>query len=162
MESHQGTLRADSSAPLAAAASGIRYHFGLSVTKGIAMGLVYDVEEADFEQRVVARSAEAPVLVDIGAEWCSPCRVLTPRLEQLAADYAGGFLLAKVDADENMRIAGRHQVRGFPTVIAYVRGVETARFHSNQSEGFLRKFIDDAIAAHGEGDTLGDALPQPA
>ena len=126
------------------------------------MQFVYDVEEADFEQRVVVRSSEAPVLVDIGAEWCAPCRVLTPSLERLAHAYAGAFLLAKVDADENMRIAGRHQVRGFPTVIAYVNGVETARFHSNQSESFLRRFIDDAIAAHGAGDALGDAVPQPA
>ena len=126
------------------------------------MQVVYDVEEADFEQRVVARSGEVPVLVDIGAEWCAPCRVLTPRLEQLAADYRGAFLLAKVDADENMRIAGRHQVRGFPTVIAYVRGVETARFNSNQTESFLRRFIDDAIAAHAAGDGLGDLAPQPA
>lgn len=126
------------------------------------MGWVYDVEEADFEQRVVERSQDAPVLVDIGAEWCAPCRVLTPRLEQLARDYGGAFLLAKVDADENMRIAGRHQVRGFPTVIAYVRGAETARFHSNQSESFLRKFIDDAVAAHAAGEDLGDLAPQPA
>lgn len=126
------------------------------------MGWVYDVEEADFEQRVVGRSQDAPVLVDIGAEWCAPCRVLTPRLEQLARDYGGAFLLAKVDADENMRIAGRHQVRGFPTVVAYVRGAEMARFHSNQSESFLRNFIDDAVAAHAAGEGLGDLAPQPA
>lgn len=126
------------------------------------MQLVYDVEEADFEPLVVARSFEVPVLVDIGAEWCSPCRVLTPRLEQLAAGYQGAFVLAKVDADENMRIAGRHQVRGFPTVIAYSRGVELGRFTSNQTEGFLRRFIDDAIAGHAAADGLGDLAPQPA
>ena len=111
----------------------------------------YDVEEADFDPLVLARSHEVPVLVDIGAEWCAPCRVLTPRLEKLAADYAGRFLLAKVDADENMRIAGRHGVRGFPTVVAYSRGVEVGRFNSNQSEGFLRGFIDEAIARHAAG-----------
>lgn len=126
------------------------------------MPFSYDVEEADFEQRVVARSFEVPVLVDIGAEWCAPCRVLTPTLERLAAAYAGGFLLAKVDADENMRIAGRHQVRGFPTVIAYSRGVEVGRFTSNQTEGFLRRFIDDAIAGHAAADGLGELAPQPA
>jgi putative thioredoxin len=108
----------------------------------------YDVEEADFEQLVVERSHELPVLLDIGAEWCSPCLVLTPLLEKLVAAYGGRFLLAKVDADENMRIAGRHQVRGFPTVIAYSRGVEVDRFHSAQTEGFLRRFIDAAIERH--------------
>ncbi len=111
----------------------------------------YDVEEADFDALVVTRSHEAPVLLDIGAEWCAPCRVLTPRLEKLAAEYGGEFLLAKVDADENMRIAGRHGVRGFPTVIAYSRGVEIARFNSNQSDGFLRNFIGEAIARHAGG-----------
>ncbi len=111
----------------------------------------YDAEEADFDELVVARSHQAPVLLDIGAEWCAPCRVLTPRLEKLAAEYGGDFLLAKVDADENMRIAGRHGVRGFPTVVAYSRGAEIARFNSNQSDGFLRSFIDAAIVRHAGG-----------
>lgn len=122
----------------------------------------YDVEEADFDQLVVARSSQAPVLLDIGAEWCAPCRVLTPRLEKLAAEYAGRFLLAKVDADENMRVAGRHGVRGFPTVVAYSHGVEVGRFNSNQSEGFLRRFIDDAIAAHAAPAAGGEPLRQSA
>lgn len=121
-----------------------------------------DVEEADFEQLVIARSFDAPVLLDIGAEWCAPCRVLTPALERLAADYAGGFLLAKVDADENMRIAGRHQVRGFPTVIAYRRGSEVGRFTGNQTEGFLRRFIDETIGGFAAAGDLDGAAPQPA
>jgi thioredoxin 1 len=108
----------------------------------------YDVEEADFDDLVVARSHEVPVLLDIGAEWCSPCLVLGPMLEKLAKEYAGKFVLAKVDADENMRIAGRHKVRGFPTVIAYSRGQETDRFHSSHPESFLRRFIDKLIAHH--------------
>ena len=108
----------------------------------------YDVEEANFDELVVARSREVPVLLDIGAEWCSPCLVLGPMLEKLAREYAGRFVLAKVDADENMRIAGRHKVRGFPTVIAYSRGNEIDRFHSAQRESFLRQFIDKLIAHH--------------
>jgi putative thioredoxin len=108
----------------------------------------YDVEETDFDELVVARSHEVPVLLDIGAEWCSPCLVLGPMLEKLAKEYAGKFVLAKVDADENMRIAGRHKVRGFPTVIAYSRGMETDRFHSVQPVHFLRSFIDKLIEHH--------------
>lgn len=122
----------------------------------------YDVEEADFEELVVARSHEAPVLLDIGAEWCAPCRVLTPLLERLAKDYGGAFLLAKVDADENMRIAGRHKVRGFPTVIVYSRGEEIDRFTSSQTEGFLRRIIDGAVSRHGEPAAGQEPLPQQA
>ena len=107
-----------------------------------------DVEEADFDELVVARSHELPVLLDIGADWCAPCKVLTPRLEKLAQEYDGKFLLAKVDADENMRIAGRHKVRGFPTIIAYSRGQEGERFHSMQPDHFLRDFIDRLLEHH--------------
>ena len=116
--------------------------------------LSYDVEEADFQERVVARSHETPVLMDIGADWCAPCRVLTPKLEKLVKEYGGKFLLAKVDADENMRIAGHHGVRGFPTVIAYSRGLEVDRFHSAQPDHFLRHFIDSLIERHQTGDSL--------
>jgi len=112
---------------------------------------VFDVTEEDFDAAVVVRSQQTPVLVDIGADWCAPCRVLGPLLDRLARSYGGAFLLANVDADENMRIAGRHQVRGFPTVIAYSRGVEIARFHSAQSESFLRRFIDGVIERHAAG-----------
>ncbi|MHB1237273.1 MAG: thioredoxin family protein [Gallionella sp.] len=108
----------------------------------------YNAEEANFDELVVARSHEVPVLLDIGAEWCSPCLVLGPMLEKLAEEYEGKFVLAKVDADENMRIAGRHKVRGFPTVIAYSRGQETDRFHSAQPLHFLRSFIDKLIVHH--------------
>lgn len=108
----------------------------------------YDVEEADFDEKVIARSHEHPILLDISADWCAPCKVLTPRLEKLAHEYGGQFLLAMVDADENMRIAGRHGVRGFPTVIAYSRGQEADRFHSAQPDHFLRQFIDKLIAQH--------------
>lgn len=112
------------------------------------MKLSFDVEEANFDELVLARSHEVPVLLDIGAEWCSPCRVLGPMLERLVQGYNGKFVLAKVDADENMRIAGRHQAKGFPTVIAYSRGQVIDRFHSAQTEGFLRRFLDSFIERH--------------
>ncbi|MEO8331166.1 MAG: thioredoxin domain-containing protein [Gallionella sp.] len=111
----------------------------------------YNVEEASFDDLVVARSHQTPVLVDISAEWCAPCRVLAPLLHKLADAYEGRFLLGIVDADENMKIAGRHKVRGFPTVVAYSHGVEIDRFHSAQSEGFLRRFIDGVIERHTSG-----------
>ncbi len=111
----------------------------------------YTVEEADFDELVIARSHEVPVLLDIGAEWCSPCRVIGPLLERLVKEYDGKLVLANVDADENMRIAGRHQVKGFPTVIAYSRGQVIDRFHGAQTEGFLRCFIDRLVDRHATG-----------
>jgi thioredoxin 1 len=126
------------------------------------MNISYDVEEADFDRLVVERSLATPVLVDIGADWCSPCLVLTPLLEKLVVAYDGRFLLAKVDADENMRLAGRHQVRGFPTVIAYSRGREVDRFHSAQTEGYLRRFISDVIAGHAAENPGANPAAQPA
>ena len=108
----------------------------------------FNVEEDNFDERVVARSQTAPVLVDISAEWCAPCKILAPLLHQMVFAYNGQFLLGMVDADENMKIAGRHKVRGFPTVVAYSHGVEIDRFHSAQTEGFLRTFIDRVIERH--------------
>jgi putative thioredoxin len=117
----------------------------------MTMTLSYDVEEANFDDLVVARSHTVPVLLDIGAEWCAPCRVLGPVLEKLVKEYNGKFVLANVDADENMRIAGRHQAKGFPTVIAYSHGLVIDRFHSMQTEGFLRRFLDRLIECHAVG-----------
>lgn len=108
----------------------------------------YNVEEDSFDEWVVARSHELPVLLDISAEWCAPCRVLAPLLHKMVFEYNGKFYLGVVDADENMKIAGRHKVRGFPTVIAYSRGVEIDRFHGAQTEGFLRNFIDKVAERH--------------
>lgn len=112
------------------------------------MSLAFNVTEDDFDELVVARSHATPVLVDISAEWCAPCRVLAPLLYQAVNGYAGKFQLALVDADENMKIAGRHKVRGFPTVIAYSHGEEIDRFHSARSMGFLTRFIDGVIDRH--------------
>ena len=123
---------------------------GAGDTAPASLSTIFDATEDNFEEAVVQRSRHAPILVDIGAEWCAPCRVLGPLLHRLAAAYGGRFLLANVDADENMRIAGRHKVRGFPTVIAYSYGVDINRFHSSQTEGFLRRFIDDLIRHHAE------------
>jgi thioredoxin 1 len=99
----------------------------------------------DFESQVIDTSHNRPVLLDISAEWCSPCRFLMPILDKLSHEYQDRFLLAKLDVDEgeNMKIAGRFQVRGFPTVIAFVNGEEQARFHGAQTEGFVRQFIED-------------------
>lgn len=103
---------------------------------------VIDGTEQNFEEFVIDESNKRLVLVDISADWCAPCNMLMPLLDKLSQQYAGQFLLVKVDADENMRIAGRYKVRGFPTVIAFVNGEEVDRFHSSQRETFVHDFIE--------------------
>ena len=104
-----------------------------------------DATEADFAERVLAASAQTPVLVDFWADWCGPCRVLTPLLERLVEEYAGRFVLAKVEADENMRLAGRYKLRGFPTAILFVQGEAVDQFSGARAPDFVRAFLDQHL-----------------
>lgn len=106
---------------------------------------VIDATEKNFTNVVINESKKRLVLLDISADWCSPCKMLMPVLDKLAKQYEGRFLLAKVDADENMRIAGRYKVKGFPTVITFVQGEEVNRFHGNQRENYIIDFIDNSL-----------------
>ena len=104
---------------------------------------VFDVTETDFSEKVLAASRNLPVMVDFWADWCPPCRALTPVLEKVARGLHGEVLLAKVEVDDNMRLAGRYQLRGFPTVILFVQGEEAGRFTGARSEQQVRVFLSD-------------------
>lgn len=97
--------------------------------------------EDNFEQQVIQASRHTLVLVDFWADWCGPCRVLTPVLEKLVEEYGGQFILAKVEADENMRLAGRYKLRGFPTVLLFKDGEVQAQFSGAKPTVFVRDFI---------------------
>ncbi|MFA7097329.1 MAG: thioredoxin domain-containing protein [Gammaproteobacteria bacterium] len=109
--------------------------------------LTFDVGEADFAEKVLERSRTCPVLVDFWAEWCAPCLVLGPVLERVVQAYDGLFLLAKVEVDDNMRLAGHYKLRGFPTVILFRNGEPVARFSGAQPEYAVREFIETHIVA---------------
>lgn len=106
--------------------------------------LIFDVDVTEFDHEVLQRSHQTPVLVDLWAEWCPPCRVLAPVLEAEVRARQGRVLLAKVEVDEghNMKLAGRYHARGFPTIILFCEGKEKARFASAQTRGFIQRFLD--------------------
>src|SRR3954447_12916087 len=79
---------------------------------------VIDATEANFQAEVLDRSFQVPVLLDLWAEWCQPCKQLSPMLERLAQESAGAWVLAKIDTEANPRITQMLQVQGIPTVFA--------------------------------------------
>ena len=105
---------------------------------------IYEIHLNDFETQVIQASHQRPVLVDFWAGWCSPCIIIAPILKAVITDYSGEIALAKLEVDEgeNMKLAGRYQVRGFPTVILFRNGEERARFSGAQSKSFIEDFIE--------------------
>ncbi len=106
---------------------------------------IYNVSLDDFEQSVIEASRRRPILVDLWAGWCSPCIVIAPILIQVIEELDGRVALAKVEVDEeeNMKLAGRYKVRGFPTIILFQDGEEKARFSGAQPASFINKFIHE-------------------
>lgn len=105
---------------------------------------IQEVDLDDFDEKVLSVSEDVPVLIDLWAEWCAPCLVIAPVLKQVIEEYEGQVRLAKIEVDDgdNMKLAGRYQVRGFPTVILIISGDEVARFSGAKPHSFIRDFID--------------------
>lgn len=102
----------------------------------------FDVSLEDFEAKVLLPAETVPVLVDFWAPWCEPCKVLKPMLEKLAEEYAGRFLLAKVNADESPELAQHFGVRSIPSVKVLFQGQLVDEFNGAMAESQLREFID--------------------
>jgi len=106
-----------------------------------AQAHVFDASLPTFEQDVILKSKEVPVLVDFWATWCGPCKTLGPMLEKLAVEFAGGFLLAKVDVDKEQQLAGYFQIKSVPTVMLVRDGQIVDGFPGALPEGQLREFL---------------------
>jgi putative thioredoxin len=108
---------------------------------------VIDATEANFQSEVLDRSFQVPVLLDLWAEWCEPCKQLSPILEKLASESAGSWLLAKIDIEANQRIAQMLQVQSIPTVFAVIGGQLVPGFQGALPEAQVREFITALLQA---------------
>jgi putative thioredoxin len=126
---------------------------------------VIDVTEQDFEREVIERSRTTPVVVDFWAEWCGPCRALTPLLEKETAAREGQVVLAKLDTDANPSISRAFGIQGIPAVKAFKDGRIVDEFVGLQPPANVARFFDglvpseaDALVSEGDEDALRRAL----
>ncbi len=119
---------------------------------------VIDIQDsAHFEQQVIEASKQQPVLVDFWAEWCQPCKTLIPLLTQLANDYNGAFILAKVNADEQQELVAAAGVRNLPTVKLFKDGMVVDEFMGAKPESELRDFLNAHVDKE-EDNKINEAL----
>ena len=127
--------------------------------------VIHDVGDADFAEQVVERSRQIPVVVDFWAQWCGPCRQLTPALEQATRARAGKVELAKVDTDSNQPLAQRFGIQGIPAVKAFRDGESVSEFTGALAPAEVERFFDalvpseaDDLAGEGDESSLRRAL----
>ena len=113
---------------------------------------IVDATLENFQQVVLEASMSVPVVIDVWADWCEPCKQLTPILEKLAEAYQGAFVLAKVNAEEQQELAGHLQVRSLPNVKIVKQGQLLDEFNGALPEGEIREKLDQYVEAPPESD----------
>ena len=112
----------------------------------VASNLIIDVTTSSFEADVITQSMTVPVVVDLWATWCEPCKQLSPILEKLAIEYAGRWVLAKVDVDAEQQIAAAFQVQSIPTVYVVIGGQVAPMFQGAMPESQVRQVLEAVLA----------------
>ena len=126
---------------------------------------VLAVTDATFVAEVVDRSQTVPVVIDFWADWCEPCKQLSPTLERLAAEFGGRFLLATIDVDANPQLGQAFQIQSIPTVFAVLKGQPIPLFQGAQPEAQIRAVLTELLrvaAANGVTGTVDVAAASPA
>ena len=104
---------------------------------------IVSLSDASFEQDVL--KSDLPVLVDYWAEWCGPCKMIAPLLEEVASEYAGRLVVAKLDIDKNQATPPKYGIRGIPTLMLFKNGAVEATKVGAMSKSQLAAFIDQNI-----------------
>ncbi|WP_255364534.1 thioredoxin [Luteibacter sp. UNC138MFCol5.1] len=123
---------------------------------------VFDATTAGFESDVIQASLQTPILVDLWAEWCGPCKTLGPILEKLAGEFNGAFRLAKIDVEAEQQLAAMFGVRSIPTVILIKDGQMADGFAGALPEGQIREFLARNGIEAAEGGEVADDVDAPA
>ena len=108
------------------------------------MAKTRDVTDKEFEQEVL--KADIPVLVDFWAEWCGPCKILSPTVEELANEYDGEVKFVKVDTEENFETPDRYGIRSLPTLLIFNGGEQVDQIFGTRPKAELKRYLEKALA----------------